>query len=742
MQNKPSASTRYWRVLRVGARRGLSNQALVCVLIIAALVSIVTVPTLGETFGLVSFGLNVAMALALSVLSLKLAATQRQLQTTSRKLLVAEEQFARVLNFNSANFDDKANLIELTLNHMNQGVAVMRPDGRIWLYNQRALEYAGVEDPPFPPTMKGIFEIQLRNQEFGPDLELLPPEIKAFFFEGKGKPPKSYIRKRPNGTILEVRSDPMPDGSIIQTYTDITELALAKEAAEAAARAKANFLATMSHEIRTPLNGVIVAGKILLDTQLSDDQRRYVETITSCGEALLVVINDILDFSKFESAGVELDETVCQPERIFQSAVLVTKSSAELKGLEIIQEGLEHLPPAMIADAKRLRQVLINFIGNAVKFTEAGRITVRVETLHDKQKPLLRASVIDTGIGIKDESLDRLFKEFSQVDNSIARRFGGTGLGLAICRRLIDGMGGRIGVKSRYGEGSEFWFEIPLRVAQLPASQQIDVKALARRHGSLRILVAEDVPTNQLVITGILKKLGHKIDIAENGQIALDRLQAGSYDLVMLDMQMPVMDGLEASRRIRQLGGHYATLPIIAVTANAFASDREACFAAGMNGFVTKPFEPDEIFAEIARVADAAHGTRIARSERRQPSLDIDETRLHEIFHYTSAQDAREIVECFAEDAAALFARLNMKSGEGAQRDLMTALKGTRDSCIDLGLRDAARSCEAYMFRLAEESGAAFPPPPRLQKDIDAAVEALRSMIIERDLEQRGRVTN
>ncbi len=742
MQTNSSPRARYWRIIRLGARRGLSNQALVCVLIIAALVSISTVPTLGETFGLVSFGLNVAMALALSIISLKLATTQRQLQTTTRKLVVAEDQFARVLNFNSANFDDKANLIELTLNHMNQGVAVMRTDGRIWLYNQRALEYAGVEDPPFPPTMKGIFEIQLRNQEFGPDLELLPAEIKAFFFEGKGKPPKSYIRKRPNGTILEVRSDPMPDGSIIQTYTDITELALAKEAAEAAARAKANFLATMSHEIRTPLNGVIVAGKILLDTQLSDDQRRYVETITSCGEALLVVINDILDFSKFESAGVELDETVCEPERIFRSAVLVTKSSAELKGLEIVQEGLEQLPPAILADAKRLRQVLINFIGNAVKFTESGRITVRVETLHDKEKPLLRASVIDTGIGIKEESLGRLFKEFSQVDNSIARRFGGTGLGLAICRRLIDAMGGRIGVRSTFGQGSEFWFEIPMRVAQMPASLQVDVGAIARRHGSLRILVAEDVPTNQLVITGILKKLGHSISIAENGQVAVDRLQASQFDLVMLDMQMPVMDGLEASRCIRQLGGDYATLPIIAVTANAFASDREACFAAGMNGFVTKPFEPDEILAEIARVVDATRGSRIARSERRPTQADVDETRLHEIFHYTSAEDAREIVESFAEDTAALLAGLRVKGGAGARRDLVAALKAARDSSIDLGLRGAARCCEDYMTALEDEDAALDRSPVDLQNEIDSGVEALRSLIVERDREHRSRVTN
>ncbi len=735
-----NSRTTIGRILRLSARRGLASQALICILTIAALVSFSSIKSSGETFGLLSLALDLVLALALGVLSIKLAASQRQLALIRRKLKVAEQQSSRILNFNSADFQDKANLIELTLNHMNQGVAVMRPDGRIWLYNQRALEYAGIDDPPFPPTIKGIVEIQFRNEEFGPNGILLPEDVRAFLIEGKGKPPKSYTRRRPNGTILEVRSDPMPDGSVIQTYTDITELALAKEAAEAAARAKANFLATMSHEIRTPLNGVIVAGKILLDTTLSDDQRRYVETITSCGEALLVVINDILDFSKFESAGVELDETVCQPEKIFQSAVLVTKSSADMKGLEIVMEGLELLPPAMIADAKRLRQVLINFLGNAVKFTETGRITVRVQTGHDARNPLLRASVIDTGIGIAPEAKNRLFKEFSQVDSSIARRFGGTGLGLAICRRLIEAMGGKIDVNSTPGEGSEFWFEIPLRVAQLPVKQEISSDRLKKRPSNLRILIAEDVPTNQLVIKAIIKKLGHRVEIAENGQIALDMVQTAPYDLVMLDMQMPVMDGLEAARRIRALGGVFAKIPVVAVTANAFASDREACFAAGMNGFITKPFEPEEISSEISRVVTAQHsGSVSGRDSIPLSESDIDSTRIYEILDWTSAEDARDIVDTFAEDAAAVLTRLSVNSGEGARTDLIASLNSIRLSCADLGLKGAASACEVYLKKLDDNRRDLEPMPPGLANDLDHGIEALRSLIVSRDREDRLR---
>lgn len=647
------------------------------------------------------------------------------------KLRVAEEQFATVLNCNSSDFDGKSNLIELTLNHMNQGVAVIRPDGRFWLYNKRALEYGGIEDPPFPPTTQTVLAMQLSNQEFGPDGELLPEEVRAFLLQGKGRMPKSYIRRRPNGTVLEIRSDPMPDGSIIQTYTDITELARAKETAEAAVRAKAMFLATMSHEIRTPLNGVIGAAKIMgATTDLSTEQRRYVDTIASCGEALLVVINDILDFSKFESTGVALDEGPCDPAGVLRSAFLVTKGAAEAKGLELSIEGLDDLPAAVITDGKRLRQALINFLGNAVKFTAKGKVTLRGAVLGQGDARLLRVSVIDTGIGIAPDALDRVFKEFSQVDNTIMRRFGGTGLGLAISKKIIEAMGGRVGVVSEPDVGSEFWLEIPLRETEAPQSAPEAIAPL-RSVGPRRILVAEDVATNQLVIGALLRSFGHGADIVSNGVEALEQVQARDYDLVMLDMQMPDMDGLEACRRIRALGGDYAYLPIVALTANALSSDREACAQAGMNGFLTKPFEPQEIAETIARLT-AGRG---ARADDSLPDSQIAPVveRAARLAEWTSPAEALEILETCAQECAESIEYIKAAARFGRGDSCADSLRLIQSSLSLIGAASALEACSSC----ASEAEAAGPLAMESVERLAAAIES-EIVVARKSLETGG----
>lgn len=409
------------------------------------------------------------------------------------------------LNPNRSNFEGKSDLIKKTLNYMNQGVAVVRPDGRFWFYNRRALDYTGVseESLPFPPTTRAVFAEQMRNEEFGPNGELLPEEVRAFLLEGKGRPPKSYIRRRPNGTVLEIRSDPMPDGSLIQTYTDITELAEAKEAAEAAARAKTNFLAVMSHEIRTPLNGVIGAAQAMRSTPLSAAQARYLETIASCGDALLTLVNDILDFSRLEAAGVGLQEKPCDPAQVLRSAFLVTKAAGEAKGLEMRLEGLDDLPPVILADSMRLRQALIYLLGNAVKFTSAGSVALIAQTSGAGPARRLRLSVRDTGIGVGAEALGRVFEKFEQESASIQSIYGGAGLGLAITRTIVEAMDGQVGVESRQSEGSLFWIEIPLVEADDGGALAQAAAHAAQEPAHCtpqRILVAEDVVTNQMVM--------------------------------------------------------------------------------------------------------------------------------------------------------------------------------------------------------------------------------------------------
>ena len=553
------------------------------------------------------------LLLAVGILSLvgfllasRLWIQSKRVQKLQTKLEAAEHKYATVLNFNESVFEGKSELIEMTLNHMNQGVAVIRPDGRFWLYKKRALEYTGVteEELPFPPTARAVVQTQLRNGEFGVNGELLPPDVRAFLLEGKGRPPKSYRRVRPNGTVLDIRSDPMPDGSLIQTYTDITELARAKEAAEAAAQAKASFLATMSHEIRTPLSGVIGAARLLSRTDIGGDQRSFLDTISLCSESLLVVINDILEYSRFDSAGVSIEEAPCDPAEIIRAAFLVTKPEAVAKGLKFEIENAKSLPPGILTDAKRLRQALINYLGNSVKFTQSGGVTIRSEVLDGETGRMLRFTVSDTGIGIPPEAVDRLFREFSQVDGSITRRFGGSGLGLAITKRIAEALGGGVGLRSTLGQGSEFWIEIPLKEAELNTCD-LPERPLGVAARGLRILVAEDVATNQLIIGATLRSLGHHPVIVFNGEQALEKIEQQSFDLVMLDMQMPEMDGLEATRRIRAMGFSSQKLPIMAITANGFDSDKEACRAAGMDGFVAKPFDPMDVAREVNRLADS-----------------------------------------------------------------------------------------------------------------------------------------
>lgn len=536
-------------------------------------------------------------------LSGSLAAQQRAVEEAERRRAEAEDALKRM--------DESDRLYRLLADNLTDNVNLFSADGHR-LYMSPSIErltgFSAEEYMVLP------MEANTSREDYKRVLQLVAS------LEPGGEPQTiTYETRHKSGGMIWVESTfsrlAGEAGEVLCTSRVITErkqleidLTHALELAQAAAAAKSDFLANMTHELRTPLNAIIgFAGVLRGSSALSDRDARHVGLIQDASNTLLSVVNDVLDFSRLEAGGVELDPQPFDPGAMVASCAALIEDQARAKGLvlEVIApEGLR----AMQADAPRLSQVVLNFLSNALKFTNAGRVTLAVVQQVTGDEGILRVEVRDTGIGIAEDQQEGVFERFSQADAAVSRRFGGTGLGLAISRRIIEQMGGQIGVHSIEGEGSRFWFEVRAPLRDLAPDVPHEEPAVLDAAQTVRLLLVEDNAVNRELVRTMLEPFGIGVETANDGVAGVEAVSRGQYDLVLMDVQMPGMDGLTATRRIRAMTGSAgARTPIVAMTANVLPEQIASCLAAGMDDHLGKPINPAKLLQAVARWSGRQH---------------------------------------------------------------------------------------------------------------------------------------
>jgi signal transduction histidine kinase/ActR/RegA family two-component response regulator/HPt (histidine-containing phosphotransfer) domain-containing protein len=687
------------RVVRVHAFRRLRDQDLTVVIGIERDEALRTATIWAGNALLFGGGVTVAVLL-LAVLLIRevRAASGRELRLDRDRIAI--ERAYGELAAAKASAESKTAQIEATLAGMSDGVMVLDADLRLIQWNNRFPACTGV--PPellqVGQPMAVLLHAQAMGGEFGP-IDDIEQEIRrrlSMLRHERG--PIMVERQRPDGSTMELRRSRLPGGGIVTLYTDITERKRAADAqevarvlAEEATEQKSRFVAIVSHEIRTPLNAVVNSLALLDESGLSSSQRRLADSARQAGDALLDLVNDILELSKTEASQLVVRPTSFDIRPVLEGVQAMFEAQAAARGIELVVQVAPEMPPQIRADVGRLRQVLMNLVSNAAKFSSPGRVIIQAAAVRIEGAPTLMLAVQDQGPLIPDEEAAQLFQPFSRLENARTSAAPGTGLGLAICERLTRLMGGQIGLRESADGGNEFWVTLPLQTVQVTRQQPAAPVVTLTRNRRARVLLVEDIPANHMVTATLLRREGHFVDIAESGAEAIGMVQRHPYDVAFMDLLMPGMSGYEATRRIRELPGVAGQLPIVALTANTAPEDRARCLAAGMDEMLGKPVRAHEMLALLYRLSRAPLRPMPVEAEvARLPPVEsgpvLDTARLADLQQGLSAAMLVSLVDQCLDDMRGRMPKLRTALAHGTMTEIEEAAHAITGMAASYGL--------------------------------------------------------